>query len=165
MKILKSISLFLMFTLIATKIYAQEITVFPGFWSSEYYQDDKEIDKKELEVLFAKNAEVQVYWKKAQGQQLAGTIAIAAEMGFVVWWTLELINNDPSLTERDKVKNGIGPALGVIGTGIVGSILIYSSSKSKKKAILTYNKQFDKKTVFHLVPVSDQNGLGLALKF
>jgi hypothetical protein len=165
MKIIRSISVFLLLLLFTSNVNAQEITVFPGFWGSEYYQDDKEINKKELEALFAKNEEVLAYWKKSKRQELAASIALTAEMGFTVWWILELINDDPNLTKRDKVKNALGPALGVVGTGIIGTILIHASSKSKKKTILTYNKQFDEKTAFRLRPVSNQNGVGLVLQF
>lgn len=36
-------------------VSAQEITMFPSFSGYKYYQDDKEIDKKELETLLNKN--------------------------------------------------------------------------------------------------------------
>jgi len=165
MKIIKSITLLLLFVFFSAESSGQEITVFPGFWSSEYYQDDKKIDKKELEALFAKNEEVQAYWKKSKGQEIAAAVALTAEMGFAVWMTLELLNDDPNLYARDRAKNALIPVIGAIGTSIVGTVFMYASAKSKKKAILTYNKQFDKKTAFRLVPVSNQNGVGLALKF
>ncbi|MGI9551694.1 MAG: hypothetical protein ACR2MT_10870 [Aurantibacter sp.] len=165
MKIIKSISVFLLFVSFGSNVNAQEITMFSSFSGNKYYQDDKEIDKKELQALFDKNKEVSTYWKKSKGQELAATIALAAETGFAVWMTLEMLNDDPSLGSRDRVNNALGPALGTLGTGIIGYIFLYSSTNTKKKAILAYNKQFDKKAAFRLVPVSNQNGLGLALKF
>ncbi len=139
--------------------------MFPGFWSPEYYQDDEKISKKQLEFLLAKNEEVNAYWKKSKRQEIVFGVAVIAELGFAIWFYSELLNDSPYLTNREKAENAIGPALGVLGTGILAGIFRNSASKSKKKAILTYNKQFDKKTVYRLTPVSNKNGLGLALKF
>ncbi len=66
MKILKTQLLLILLVLYAPKVMAQEITMFSGFWAPEYYQDDKKINKKELEALFIKNDEVQLQWKKAK---------------------------------------------------------------------------------------------------
>lgn len=156
--------LVLVITLLFTSnINAQEITIFPGFWSPEYYQDDQRIDRKELKALFAKNDEVQAHWKKAKGQEVGFAIATAAELGLVIWAYSELL--DDSRSERDRAKSAVGPLLGGLGAAVVGAVFLNASNKSKKKAILTYNKQFDKQTTFRLVPISNQNGLGLSLKF
>ena len=37
----------------AINVSAQEITTFTGLWGMEYYQDDKEITKKEVKELFS----------------------------------------------------------------------------------------------------------------
>ncbi|MFK7814170.1 MAG: hypothetical protein AB8B59_16855 [Maribacter sp.] len=144
---------------------SQEITMFSSFTGYKYYEDDHEIDKKELQALLERNEETKAYWKKSKGQNIGAIIGLTAEFGFALWMTSELLNDDANLSGRDKAKNALGPAIGVLGSGIVGGIFMYASSNSKKKAILAYNKQFDKKTTFRLVPTSNQNGLGLALKF
>lgn len=144
-------------------VSAQEITMFPGFWSAEYYQDDQRIDKKELKTLFSKNEAVNAHWKKSKNQELGFVIATTAELGLLVWAYSELLND--SRSNRDNAKKAVGPLLGGLGAAVVGGIFLNASNKSKRKAILTYNKQFDNKTTFRLVPVSNQNGLGLALKF
>lgn len=163
MRILKALSIFLLIILFSTKLNAQEITVFPGFWSSEYYQDDQRIDKKELEALFAKNEEVRAYWKKSKKQYITSGIATVAELGFVLWLYAEIL--DESRPRQERSKSSIAPLIGTLGTATIAAVFLHSGNKSKRKAILAYNKQFDKKTVYRLVPIGNQNGLGLALKF
>ncbi len=164
MKIVKLLACILIFGAFFSDLIAQEITMFSSFSGNKYYQDDNEINKRDLQVLFDKNNEVSMYWKKSKAQELVAKIAIAAEMGFAVWMVLEL-SNDDVVVSSDRSRNALGPALGTIGTGIVGGIFLYASINSKKKAILTYNKQFDNKTTVRLVPTLDQKGLGLALQF
>ncbi|APA63584.1 hypothetical protein [Maribacter sp. 1_2014MBL_MicDiv] len=48
----------------AINVSAQEITTFTGIWGMEYYQDDKEITKKEVKELFSSNDEIYSDWKK-----------------------------------------------------------------------------------------------------
>ena len=136
---------------------AQEITVFPGMWNIEYYQDDKEITKKELKQLFAKNQEVQAYWKKSNTFSSLAYTAVAVEVGFGVWTLAELNNEDSS--------SSLAPAIGTVGFGILAVIFLNSANKNAKKAILTYNKQFDNKTTFRLSPISNNDGLGIAIKW
>lgn len=135
---------------------AQEISVFPGMWSVEYYQDDQRITKEELKALFAKNKEVQTYWKKSNVNSTLAAAAIGTELAFAIWTGIELAKDD---------GNSLIPGVGTLGFAIIGGIFINGANKNGKKAILTYNKQFDKRTSFYLTPVSNQNGLGLALKF
>ncbi|WP_289644940.1 hypothetical protein [Maribacter aestuarii] len=162
---MKSICLLVITSLFTFIVNAQEITMFSSFTGYKYYQDDKEISKDDLQSLLYKNDEVKKFWKKSKTQEAISIVGIASEMSFAVWMTLELLNDDPFLSGRDRAQNALGPALGVIGTGIVGGIFMYASNNSKKKAILTYNKQFDNKTSFRLVPACNENGLGLALQF
>lgn len=145
--------LFLVFSM----AQGQEITAFPGLWNVEYYQDDTQITKKELKELMAKNEEANAYWKKSSKNATIGYVALAGQMACVVWLASQLDSDD----ENDR----IAPAAATFGIGIVGLIFINAANKNGKKAILTYNKQFDNKTTYSLVPVNNQNGLGLALRF
>lgn len=165
MKNLSFILFFLLFISFSSTVQAQEITVFPGFWSSEYYQDDERITKAELNALMAKNDAINAYWKKAKTQEIIGSISLAAEFGLAFWAFGELYNDNSQFSEKDKAKNALGPMIGALGAATVGVIFLHAAGKSKKKAILTYNKQFDTKTSFRLVPVSNQNGLGWAIRF
>ena len=156
---------FLVVISVSTKAIAQEITSFQGMWSMEYYQDDKKITRKEVKNLFSNNEGVNKHWKKADTKTVVAGVAAIGQFAGAIWGFSELLNDDPSLSNRDKAKNSIGPLAGSIGAGIIGAIFLNSANKSRKNAILTYNKQFDSKTTFRMEPISNNNGLGLALKF
>ena len=151
--------------IMAVNVSAQEITTFTGIWGMEYYQDDKEITKKEVKDLFSKNDDIYSDWKKADAKKTIATIAVVGEIVGVAWGSAELFNNDPFVSDRDKGRKAIGPLLGGIGSGIIAIIFLNGSCKARKQAILAYNKQFDKKTVFKLKPVANENGLGIALRW
>jgi hypothetical protein len=168
MKTMKSlkIKLFLvLFVVVIANTIAQEITSFAGMLSMEYYQDDQKITKKEVKDLFLKNEEVYTHWKKADTKDIVAGVALVGEFVGVFWGVSELLNDDPLLTSRDKAKNAIGPMAGGLGAAIVGVIFLNSANKSRKRAILSYNKQFDKKTTFRLEPIGNKAGLGLAIKW
>lgn len=162
MKILKMALLFGI-TLYCSSMVAQEITMFPGFWAPEYYQDDQKINKKELEALFLKNVDVQSQWKKAKAQETVAGIATLAELGLLVWAYSEML--DDRRPRNERARRALGPFVGSLGSLVIGAIYLTKANKSKKNAILMYNKQFDKQTSFHIAPIGNQNGLGLALKF
>jgi len=162
---MKSIYLFAITLFFFSNLNTQEITMFSSFTGYKYYQDDKEITKDDLKTLLYKNEELKKYWKRSDTQEAISIIALAAEFGFGIWMSAEILNDDPFLTNRDKAKKSLGPALGTIGTGILAGVFMYASNNSKKKAILQYNKQFDKKATFRLIPTSNRNDLELALCF
>ena len=157
MKSIKTLLFFAFFVISISKSIGQEITVFPGLWKVEYYQDDQEITKKELKNLFSKNEEVSAYWKKSNTYSTLAYTAIAAEVGFAIWTSSEI--------NKEGSSNAVAPAIGTIGFAVLATIFLSSANKNGKKAILTYNKQFDSKTTFRIEPISNKNGLGLALKF
>ncbi|WP_339653133.1 hypothetical protein [uncultured Maribacter sp.] len=154
-----------LFVITITNILAQEITSFSSMWSMEYYQDDQKITRKDVKDLFSKNDEVYQLWKKADTKEIVAGVALVGEFVGVFWATSELLNDDPSLTNRDKAKNAVGPMAGGIAGAIVGIIYMNSANKSRKRAILSYNKQFDKKATFSFEPVANESGLGLAIKW
>lgn len=160
MKLMKSIGPLVFFVLCImaiTKSSAQEITVFPGFWSIEYYQDDRQITKNELKELLNKNEEVKAYWKKSKTNSGLAYAAIAGEFAFAIWTFSEL--------DKDDTSNATAPAIGTLGFAVLAGIFINSANKNGKKAILTYNKQFDDKTSYSIVPMGNRDGLGLAIKW
>ena len=132
---------------------AQEITVFPGFWSMEYYQDDQRVSKDEVSSLFAANEEVNELWTKANANATLGYISFGAEMVFAGWAGYAAAN-DEDLT---------APLVGVVGTAILTSVFLSNASKKRKDAILKYNSSFDKKVSLDLNV--NQYGLGLAVRF
>lgn len=148
---------FIVLFLVFSTAQGQEITVFPGLWNVEYYQDDTRITKKELKALMTKNEEVNAYWKKSTKNATIGYVAFAGQMASFVWLASELSSEGDNET--------LSPAVATVGFSIIAGIFLNAAKNNGKKAILTYNKQFDNKTTYSLVPVSNQNGLGLALRF
>ena len=143
-------------SLFSISVYSQELSAFSGFWGPEYYQDDKEISRKEIKSLLMEYDASEIYWKKKMKNEafFYGTYAVA--IGSAVWWGAELGQDSDNTTT---------PALVTLGSLIVSAIFVEGTTRNGKKAILTYNKQFDNKTTYRLVPIGDQNGLGLAIKF
>tara|TARA_R110000868_G_scaffold88836_3_gene247488 strand:- start:73 stop:570 length:498 start_codon:yes stop_codon:yes gene_type:complete len=154
-----------LFVITITNILAQEITSFSSMWSMEYYQDDRKITRKDVKDLFSQNEEVYLHWKKADTKEIVAGVALVGEFVGVFWATSELLNDDPLLSNGDKAKNAIGPLAGGIGAAVIGAIFLNSANKSRKRAILSYNKQFDKKATFSFEPVANESGLGLAIKW
>lgn len=154
--IMKKIVVSMLFLLMgATALQAQEITSFPGMWGESFYQDKTKLSWKEIDAIMKESQAAEMHWQKSKKQALGGLVFGAANFGSAIWLLSNLDKNEP-LT---------GPAIAVAGTGLIGSIFFHSSMKNKKKAILEYNDSLDKKTSYRLVPTSNQNGFGLALKF
>ena len=91
-----------------------------------------------------------------------GTADIVFGISFAVNTVTSLVVYDQLL--RDKTPAGGLYAL-AIGSGIIEIWSGITSLSRKKKAILEYNSGFDKKEKVSLVPLGNQNGIGLALKF
>ncbi len=155
MKLLRTILPILFINTFFINISAQEITAFPTMFGEHFYQDKEKIDWKEVESLMETNPIALSHWKKSKKQFMGAFAAQTANLGFGIWFLVNE-NNDKSTT---------APIIGFASTAVVGSILYFLSSKSKKNAILEYNDGLDKTTTFKLVPRSNENGVGLALKF
>lgn len=151
----KLVVVFLFLGMCTSGLKAQEITSFPGLWGEAFYQDKTKLSWKEIDVIMKESQVAEMHWQKSKKQALGGLIFGAANMGSAIWLLSSLDKNEP-LT---------GPAIAVAGTGLIGSIFFHASMKNKKTAILEYNDALDKKTSYRLVPTSNQNGIGLALKF
>ncbi len=155
MKLLRSFLPILFIGVFTTTVNAQEITAFSTFFGEHFYQDKEKIGWKQVESLMETNPTALKHWKTSKKQFMGAFAAQTANLGFGIWYLVN-DNNDKSTT---------APIIGFAGTAVVGSIFYYLSSKSKKNAILEYNDGLDKKTTFKLMPTSNENGVGLALKF
>lgn len=155
MKYPKSIFFASLFLFASSTIFAQEITSFPGTWGEEFYQDKKKLSWKEVNTLMMESQVAQANWQKSKKNAVGGLIFGAANFGSAIWLLSNLDDNKP-LT---------GPVIAVAGTGLVGSIFFKVAMKNKKIAILEYNDALGKKMSFQFVPISNNNGLGLALRF
>lgn len=141
--------------ILSTNLSAQEITSFPGMWGEEFYKDKEKLSWKEINTIMTESPVAEPYWKKSKKQALGGLLFGAANFGSSIWLLKNLDDNEP-LT---------APLITAAGTGLIGAIFFKSAMKNKKMAILEYNDSLGNRTSFNLVPVSNQNGLGLAIRF
>ena len=143
--------------LFSTQMISQEISVFSGFWAPKYYQDDVEISRKEAKNLLLNYEPSATYWKKKMTNETLFYSTYVVALGGAIWLGAE--------TGRDR-DDIAAPAAVTLGGLVVSLIFWNGANKNAKKAILTYNKQFDNKTTtYRLVPIGNSNGLGLALQF
>ena len=156
MKNILILSIFALFLVTINSLKAQEITQFIGVIKNQYYVDDVRVKGKDINQLMLNNAAANLHWKKAK------TADIVFGISFAVNTVTSLVVYDQLL--RDKTPAGGLYAL-AIGSGIIEIWSELRSLSRKKKAILEYNSGFDKKEKVSLVPLGNQNGIGLALKF
>lgn len=135
------------------QLNAQELSYFPGMWSTEYYQDNEKITSKEFESLLESNPTSFELWQKHEKQMIIGGVVSLAELGLAIWTFSDLIND----------RNAWGPGLGTIGAGIIAAIILNKAFKNKKEAVLNYNDGLDQKTSFKIEP--SKRGLGIVLSF
>jgi len=145
----------LFLSIYTTALKAQEITAFPSTFGVEFYQDQQKMNWKEVDALMLGNPVSEVHWRKSKKNLLGTMIFGAVNFGAGIWGISNEVNNKP-LTE---------PAIVFGVSALVGSIFGKSAMKNKKMAILKYNDSLGKETSFYLVPTSNENGLGLALRF
>jgi len=138
--------------LLLSNLQAQEITMFPGLWGYNYYEDENRIKKKQVAALMSTYPEANELWNKSKREATIGWISYATVPFFFVW-------NDIA---EDNNKNQTAPIAGIIASAGVAIGFLYSSIHTRRKAILKYNKKAIAGEI-KLVPTS--NGLGLAWSF
>ncbi|SHJ46460.1 hypothetical protein [Pseudozobellia thermophila] len=134
---------------------AQEITSFQGMWGPEFYQDKEKLTWKEIDKIMSDSQVSQLHWQKSKKSLLAGMGVAALNFGSGIWFIVNEADHKPVT----------GPVIAFAATGLVGSVFYHCALKNKKQAILNYNESLEKETSFRLVPTSNENGVGLALKF
>ncbi len=155
MKTIKTIFALGIFALIFTNLSAQEITVFPGTWGEQFYQDQEKLTWAAVNEIMMDSQVAEAHWQKSKKLALGGLGFGLGNLASTIWLVSNLDQNKP-LT---------GPIIAAAGTGLVGMIFFRASSENKRMAILDYNESVGGGTSFRLEPVSNQNGTGLALKF
>lgn len=155
MKNFKTLLIISIIWLSSMELMAQEITSFPGMWGEEYYQDKEKLSWKEINKIMMESQVSQAEWEKSKKQALGGLLFGAVNFGSTIWLVVNLDDNKP-LT---------GPIIAAAGSGMIAAIFFNKAMKNKKTAILEYNDNSGKGTSFRLVPTSNENGVGLALKF
>ena len=152
MKIKNFITAILM-CFILSQSYGQELSMYPGFWSYKYYQDDQQISKSEFESILNTVPEAQTAWQKSKDHMAYSWLALGAEIGFLVW----------QLNARDNGKSQTGPFIGVIGTAVAAIGFSISSANLKRKAILKYNQAIEDSGSLYIGPAP--NGFGMVYRF
>lgn len=155
MKNLKSFLIICVIGLFTSNLFAQEITMFQGAWGFEFYQDKDKLTFKEMNKIMNESVVAEVHWQKSKKQLIGGMAVGALNFGSAIWF----------LTNNRDGKSVVAPAITFLGTGLISSILYKMAMKNKKNAILEYNDALGTKTTYRLVPTSNENGVGLALKF
>lgn len=155
MQKLKTILLVGALILFAKDLTAQEITSFSGFMGDEFYQDKEKLNWKEINKIMTESQVAEIYWQKSKKQMLGALAVGAVNLGSAIWFVVNEMDDKPVTA----------PLITFAGTGLIGSIIYHSAMKNKKMAILEYNDSLGKKTSFYLEPTSNENGVGLAIKF
>ncbi len=143
------------------ELKSQEITAFSSFWKVKYYQDDKEVDKKELETIMKSNPEADAYWQKSKSARNIAWIAFGAEVGFLTWAII--VKNSKSSVNNSSTVNEVVPVIGFIFSAFVYGGFTVSKYSLKKKAILSYNHGLSDDSSIEIRPAS--NGIGIVIVF
>ncbi len=135
---------------------AQEVTMFSGLFSYQYYQDNERITKKDFVTLIESRPEALTHWNRSKTFNTLSWVALASELGFFIW---EVSDNKP----YENTSNNTITQIGVYGSFAAVLAFTFLSHSQKKKAILKYNQSLDKKTTFKLKPA--KQGIGIAVVF
>jgi len=133
---------------------AQEITQFPGFFKTRYYEDSREISKSDVVLLMEEYPAAAQTWQKSRVQMGIAWGFLAAEFAGIAWQSNQISNGERTT----------GPLIFVLGCAVGAVGFSLSANNLKRKAILSYNEMVDdKKTGYYLRPST--KGLGIALHF
>lgn len=148
-------------------LFAQETTMFDESFSYHYYEDDNRIDVKRVEKLLSNDSIANLHWKRAKLKNLITNSFLISEFGLI---TIFSTSENP----KTSVIAGIGTLVSLVGTLVFG----LSRQKSRRKAILKYNRLFDstiqekKSTSLKITPSLIQSnnqksltGIALSLKW
>lgn len=156
MKIINTFFLtYLIWILSATYMLGQEITMFPGFWGSQYYEGKNRISSQEVELKMKKNTYSHKEWTKSKNQNLGSWLCLGGQFGFLIWQ----INNEKN------GKSGTPQLVGNLACAGIGIGLVYASQNSKKRAILHYNEKYRQPETSYIKLGLSGNGVGLTATF
>lgn len=127
-----------------------------GFGFYEYYQDDTEIDKKQIDALMEAHPEAQQLWIQSKKASTIAWVFTGVQAGFTIWLLTDLdeINSFSDLGDQASFWASLG-------SGIVSGIFTTRFKKKRKEAILKYNQRMD--GAFYFAP-SDHN-IGVTMHF
>lgn len=141
-----------LFFIISEHSNAQELSMYPGFWSMQYYEDSERISKKEFVDLIYSDKESSALWDKSKKHMAYAWGSFGVQVGFLIWQNIRRQNNE---SQTLPLVGGLSAALVTVGFAI-------SSGKLKKKSILKYNKSKDTGFI-NFGPT--YNGMGMVYSF
>ncbi len=144
-----SVIIFCCFT---EKAYSQELSMFQGFWTIEYYQDNQRLSKKEFESVMFQDKQAYGLWNKSKKHNAVSIIAAGVQVGFLVL-LVDRLSDDENLTI---------PTVGMIGSAVTSFVFGGSARKLKRDAILNYN---NREGVSSILLTPTYNGFGFVLSF
>jgi len=134
---------------------AQELTIFPGVFGMEYYEDDQRITRSEFSVLMSKDPITAELWRLSkQNLQIGIGLQLVGVGG-----SMYLLSQQNDLSDNELQ---MAPVLLLLGSTITSTVFILMSNKQRKNAILTYNRNLD---LGYLEFGPTQKGLGLSWNF
>ena len=142
------------------KIDAQELTMFQGFFGYQYYQDDIEISKTEVNSLMQEHDLTKTYWNKSVYHKKYAFIALGTQLA-TAYLAIRSGNNNLNPTVTGKTKLLLAAS---ITSALVGVGFSFSSASLKKKAILGYNKLQSKEDFLYYLGQTN-NGIGIVCSF
>ena len=142
------------------ELSAQEITMFQGFFGYQYYEDDLEISKKQVNTLMQQHEVTKIYWDKASNHKRYATIALGTQL-LTGYLAIRSINNR---TFGESTTMTTLLLVTSLTSGFVSFGFSLSSASLKKKSILGYNKLQSEEGLLLNIGQTD-NGLGLVYSF
>ncbi len=142
-----------LFFLINTSSSGQELSMFRGTWSMQYYKDDARISKKDFGNYISQDSEREALWKESNKSLAWAWGAVGAQFGMLAWQIIRRNNGDSQTL----------PLMANIGFGVTAIYLGARCINLRKEAILSYNANLDKTTImeYGVTP----HGLGLVMSF
>lgn len=159
MKTTRLIASLILCLFLITKINAQEITMFQGFWGYQYYQDDVKINDKEVGSLMKSHELTKLYWTKSKKHHKIAIIAFGSQLVTSYLALNSLSNTIGPSDNKDLIF--LAASLASAGVAIGYS---FSSASLKKKSILGYNNlQQEDGLIYHIGQTN--NGVGIVCSF
>lgn len=137
---------------ISLRSSAQELTAFPSFLGTCYYEDDVQILKSVLRSRIMSNDLSKTYWVKANQEQTISFVALGVEITSL-FGIVAFDNEDAQIV------------FSIVGLSSAVASIIYSfrSRENRKRSILAYNNGLDGK--YSLKIDATRNGIGIVMGF
>ena len=131
---------------------AQEITMFPGLFKTNYYADGEQVSKADIENTMQSHQLPEMYWNISKTYMKSSYISLGVQFGTFMYHFVTRFGPGFRLT----------PLVVSIGAGALSIGFTIAASKHRKKAILRYNHiKSDDTFLLHIGQT--HNGVGLVV--